>query len=188
MVRQGENAHAAGSYGTDDGGNSRTLNAQFREAEMAVDEQIVADDVHAVGDNVGAHSDLGVSSAPLSCIDDHGDHVEDHSAGDDAEVGDGRGVGVFCCSCQAENRFCKYDSQQADHDRQHKGDEERLNQDAVGAFPVAFALSPCDDGGNGYVHGDKNGEANEFRLSRQAHGGDGIRTQRADHDGVNHAH
>ena len=65
VVRQGENTHAAGGYGTDDGGNSRTLNAQFREAEMAVDEQKVDDSVLGIW-AMDQMADVAVENAKLS--------------------------------------------------------------------------------------------------------------------------
>ena len=68
-MQNGRDAHDECGNCADDARNRGAFDAQFRKTEIAADEQIVEDDVNAVGNNVRIHGDPGVADAALCRVD-----------------------------------------------------------------------------------------------------------------------
>ena len=89
------------------------MDPQGGEAEVSAYQQIVEDNVDGIGGYVGAHGDLRIAGAPLCGIDAHLNAVKDHTAHDDAEIGDRAVMGLRRGAAEADDRAGKCHQQDA---------------------------------------------------------------------------
>ena len=88
---------------------------------------------------------------------------------------------------KADNGVCKRRKRNADDRRQNHGDQNARFQNAHRAFAVLLAPTPCNQRRDGRAHRHKQRQTDELRLLRQAHRCNGVRAQRAHHDGIDKA-
>ena len=67
---------------------------------MAVDQQVIAADIHQIGDQIRPKGDHRIARAALCRIDSHGQYVEDHATHDDPVVSRRHGMRVLTRSAE----------------------------------------------------------------------------------------
>ena len=154
---------------------------------MAFDQQIIEDDVDDAAGKIGGHGKLGIPAAPLGGVDDHGEDGKEGAAHDDPEILHGGLVGVLIAAGEGHDLGREDHEDHGNHgaqeNRQHQGGEE----DLIGVFPALLPLAAGDQGGNGNIEAEEEGQGDKLRLIRQAHGGDSIAAHGGDHHGIDHA-
>ena len=154
---------------------------------MTLNQEIISDHIDHVRSHVGSHGDLRVSGTALGGIDGHGNDVEDHAAHDDPEIQDRALLSVLVGTAEADDRFRKNHRRYADQNSDNDCEDQRHQENLVRADPVFLTATSRHQGRYGYVHGDKDAQADEFRLRCQTYCRHRVCADGAHHQRVHHA-
>ena len=133
-------------------------------AEMSLNQQIVKEDVDHAAGQVGRHGQLGVAAPPLGGIDDHRDHVKEHAAHDNLEVGHRRLMRIRVAARQFHHPRSKGHKQYRYHHSGDTGQDNRRQQDLVGRILAFFSLAPGHQGGNRHIDAKEDRQSDELGL------------------------
>ena len=179
--------HQEGDELADAGGKGCTGNAHFGEAQVAVDQQPVADDVDHVGDDVIDHGGAGIADAAQGGGDGAGQGHGDETDHLNAQIGNGgtKSLGVGGAG-EDDQRFGEDVAQNRRDRRKDEGHQQRLTQDQIGLFLVSGAFRAGDQGSGTGVQGHEQSHQQEFGLGGQTDGGQRPGSQGTDHHHVHH--
>ena len=184
---QGADAHNAGNHGSKYSRQCRARDSHRRKAKMALNQEIISDHIDHVRSHVGSHGDLRVSGTALGGVDGHGDDVEDHAAHDDPKIQDRALLSVLVGTAEADDRLRKNHRRYADQNSDNDCEDQRHQENLVRADPVFLTATSRHQGRYGYVHGDKDAQADEFRLRCQTYCRHRVCADGAHHQRVHHA-
>lgn len=124
--------HDEGDDRTGDGGDGIPLHPQGGKPEVSADQAVVQHQVDGVGSQVGLHGDHRIARAPLRRVDHQREHVERHASDDDAEIGDGRLVGVRLAAGEPDQGIGEGNAKDGDRDGEDGGEFQGEQQNPVG--------------------------------------------------------
>ena len=184
----GYEAHDAAHHAADYRGDGRSRNSQRREAEMPLYQQIVKNNIYHIGRHIGFHGNFCISGPPLCRVNHQRDNSKNNESHNDSEILHGLRMGSFLRTAQPDDRICKSHADQADRHRHHQNKHTRRAQNLIGAPPVLLPLASGNQCGYRYIHRNKHGKSDKFRLGSQPHRSHRMRAHAAYHQRVHHSH
>ena len=181
-----DDAHHACHYRTEYRSNGGSGDSQCRESEMAVDQQVIAADIHQIGDQIRPKGDHRIARAALCRIDSHGQYVEDHATHDDPVVSRRHGMRVLTRSAEFNNLIRESHRQCTDDHRCHNAKADRHHQNLVGRLLPLLSKSSRHQGGDCYIRCDEQCQPQELRLCGQPYRCHRIGSERTHHKSIHH--
>lgn len=172
----------------DGGRQRRARHLQPRHAHAPVDEEIVQEDVHDVGDRVVEERGLGISRAAQRVGDGRRQREERQAQHLDLQVLHAAQQRLLVLRAHEQHqRMRKRKAQHREEHGQDQVDHQRLAEDELRLVLPARALVARDHGHAAHVERGEHRREQELGLRRQPNGRDGPRPELPDHDQVRHA-
>ena len=184
MFQHEENGQGRREEIGDDRGHGRTLNTQGGEAQPAVDQDPVQENVYDVAQNAGDHDDLRKSQALEHCGGGGRGAEDQHGQGQNPNIGDAVAQDLVLNAHDLKQFIGKYQEEQEGQDGQERISDEGSLRDLGDPAQVLRADVLGHQNGGAAADSDNDGDDHLVGNGGVADGGEELRVDMTQHGPV----